>query len=42
MLFDKYSKENAVTSDRPLKTEEVTHASREVILTSYSSYMVQR
>jgi hypothetical protein len=25
ILFDKYSKENVVTSDRPLKKREVTH-----------------
>jgi hypothetical protein len=36
ILFDKYSKQKTkiVTSDRPLKKDEVTHTSREAILAS--------
>jgi hypothetical protein len=34
MLFDKYSKQKDDTSDRPLKKDEITHTSREAILTS--------
>jgi hypothetical protein len=41
MLFDKYSKQKAVTSDRPLKKDEVTHTSREAIIASQSSCQVQ-
>jgi hypothetical protein len=41
MLFNKYSKPKAVTSDRPLKKDEVTHTSREIIITSQGSYKVQ-
>jgi hypothetical protein len=41
MLFNKYSKQKAVTSDRPLKKDEVTHTSREIIITSQGSYKVQ-
>jgi hypothetical protein len=36
MLFDKYSKQKAVTNDRPLKKDEVTHTSREVVIASQS------
>jgi hypothetical protein len=41
MLFDKYSKQKAVTSDRPLKKDEVTHTSREVVIASQGSCQVQ-
>jgi hypothetical protein len=37
MLFDKYSKQKAVTSDRPLKKDEVTHTSIEVVIASQDS-----
>jgi hypothetical protein len=37
MLFNKYFKQKSITSDRPLKKDEVTHTSREVILASQSS-----
>jgi hypothetical protein len=40
MLFNKYSKQKAVTSDRPLKKDEVTHTSREVIIASQGSCQV--
>jgi hypothetical protein len=42
MLFDKYSKQKAVTSNRPLKKDEVTHTSRKVVITSKGSCQVQR
>jgi hypothetical protein len=42
MLFDKYSKQKAVTSDRPLKKDEITSTSRETVITSQSSCQVQR
>jgi hypothetical protein len=38
MLFDKYSKQKAVTSDRPLKKDEVTYTPRRVIFTSKGYY----
>jgi hypothetical protein len=41
MLFDKYSKQKAVTSDRPLKKDEVTHTPRRVIFTSKGCYKTQ-
>jgi hypothetical protein len=41
MLFDKYSKQKAVMSDRPIKKDEVTHTSREAIIASQSSCQVQ-
>jgi hypothetical protein len=41
MLFDKYSKQKAVTSDQPIKKDEVTHTSREAIIASQSSCQVQ-
>jgi hypothetical protein len=41
MLFDKYFKQKAVASDRPLKKDEVTHTSREAVITSQGSYQVQ-
>jgi hypothetical protein len=34
ILFDKYSKQKFVTSDRSLKRDEVIHTPREVILAS--------
>jgi hypothetical protein len=34
MLFNNYSKQKSVTSDRPLKKDEVTHASRDVVIAS--------
>jgi hypothetical protein len=34
MLFDKYSKQKAVTSDRPVKKDEITSTSREAIVAS--------
>jgi hypothetical protein len=34
MLFNKYSKQKAVTSDRSLKKDEVAHTSREVVIAS--------
>jgi hypothetical protein len=41
MLFDKYSKQKAVTSDQPVKKkDEITSTSREVVITSQSSYEV--
>jgi hypothetical protein len=40
MLFDKYSKQKAVTSDRPVK--KVTSTSREAAVASQSRYEVQR
>jgi hypothetical protein len=39
MLFDKYSKQKSVTSDRPLKKDEVTYTPRRVIFTSKGCYM---
>jgi hypothetical protein len=33
-LFNKYSMKNVVTSDRPLKKDEVTHTLRETIIAS--------
>jgi hypothetical protein len=41
MLFDKYSKQKAVTSDPPLKKDEVTHTSREAVIASQGSCQVQ-
>jgi hypothetical protein len=40
MLFDKYSKQKTVTSNRPLKNE-VTHTSREAVIASQGSCHVQ-
>jgi hypothetical protein len=37
MLFGKYSKQKAVTSDRPLKKDKLTHTSREVVIASQGS-----
>jgi hypothetical protein len=34
MLFDKYSKQKAVTSDWPIKKDEITSASREAVIAS--------
>jgi hypothetical protein len=34
ILFDKYFKQKVVTSKRLLKKDEVTHASKEAIITS--------
>jgi hypothetical protein len=41
MLFDKYSKQKAVTSDRPLKNDEITYTPRRIVFTSKSCYKVQ-
>jgi hypothetical protein len=41
MLFDKYSKQKAITSDRLLKKDEITHTSREAIITTQGSCQVQ-
>jgi hypothetical protein len=42
MLFEKYYKQKAVTSDRPLqKKDEVTHTTRKAIITSQGGYQVQ-
>jgi hypothetical protein len=41
MLFDKYSKQKAVTSDRSLKKDEVTYIPRRVIFTSKGYYKTQ-
>jgi hypothetical protein len=38
MLFDKYSKQKAVASDRLLKKDEVTYTPRRVIFTSKGCY----
>jgi hypothetical protein len=40
MLFDKYSKQKAVSSDRPLKKDEITYTSRKAIIASHGSYQV--
>jgi hypothetical protein len=42
MLFDKYSKQKAVTSDRPVKKDEITSTSRETSIISQGSHRVQR
>jgi hypothetical protein len=42
MLFDKYSKQKAVTSDRPIKKDEITSTSREASITSQGSHHIQR
>jgi hypothetical protein len=34
MLFEKYSKHKAVTSDRPVKKDDITSTSREANITS--------
>jgi hypothetical protein len=41
MLFDKYTKQKAVISDRPLKKDEVTYSPRRVIFTSKCCYKTQ-
>jgi hypothetical protein len=42
MLFDKYSKQKVVTSDRTLKKkDEVTYTPRRVIFTSQDYYKTQ-
>jgi hypothetical protein len=41
MLFDKYSKQKAIMSDRLLKKDEITHTSREAIITTQGSCQVQ-
>jgi hypothetical protein len=38
MLFDKYSKQKVVTSDQPLKKDEVTYTPRRVIFTPKGCY----
>jgi hypothetical protein len=43
MLFDKYSKQKAVTSDRSVKKkDEITSTSRETSIVSQGSHQVQR
>jgi hypothetical protein len=42
MLFDKYSKQKVVTSDRPVKKDEITSTSRETSITSQGSHQIQR
>jgi hypothetical protein len=42
MLFDKYSKQKAVTSDQPVKKDEITSTSREASITSQGSHQIQR
>jgi hypothetical protein len=42
MLFDKYSKQKAVTSDQPVKKDEITSTSRETSIVSQGSHQVQR
>jgi hypothetical protein len=42
MLFDNYSKQKAVTSDRPVKKDEITSTSREINIISQGSHQVQR
>jgi hypothetical protein len=34
MLFDKHSKQKVVTSDRPVKKDEITSTSREAVIAS--------
>jgi hypothetical protein len=41
MLFDKYSKQKAVTGDRPLKKDEITYTPRRVVFTSKGYYKTQ-
>jgi hypothetical protein len=41
MLFDKYSKQKAITSDRPLKKDEVTYTPWRVVFTSKGCYKTQ-
>jgi hypothetical protein len=40
MLFDKYSKQKAVTNDRSVKNDEITSTSREAGIASQGSYQV--
>jgi hypothetical protein len=42
MLFDKYSKQKAITSDRPVKKDEIASTPREVSITSQGSHQLQR
>jgi hypothetical protein len=42
MVFDKYSKQKAVTSDRPVKKDEITSTSRETSIVSQGIRQVQR
>jgi hypothetical protein len=42
MLFDKYSIQKAVTSDRLVKRDEITSTSRETNIVSQGSHQVQR
>jgi hypothetical protein len=40
MLFDKYSKQKAVTSDQPVKKDKITFTSRETSIVSQGSHQV--
>jgi hypothetical protein len=42
MLFDKYSKQKVVTSDRPIKKDEITSTSRETSITSQYNHQIRR
>jgi hypothetical protein len=42
VVFDKYSKQKVVTSDRLVKKDEITSTSRETSLVSQGGHQVQR